>query len=70
MVIRTSTGNVCVDVDAIDVIVKMNERVNIAVNGLGIELTEEDGQEVWDAYHWVKKDYMYGPDKKKYEGGE
>jgi hypothetical protein len=70
MIFKTSTGNVIVNVDNIDVMVKIGDRVNIAVNGLGMELTEKDGQEVWDIYHWAKKDFMYGPDKKKIEGGK
>jgi hypothetical protein len=61
-----------IDIDAISALVRSDDKskVSVIVNGFGFDLTEEEGKAVWDAYHWARKDAIYGPDKKKYKGDE
>jgi hypothetical protein len=62
------TDNIIIDIDAIDVAVKQGDRVSIGVKGLGIELSEEDAEAVWDMIIWTKQDFMVDKDRKKLSG--
>jgi hypothetical protein len=67
MVIKTE--NMMIDIDAIDVVVKVKDVISVGMKGLGIELTDEDGKAVWDAYNWHRSTVMYDKNLKRIKGG-